>query len=52
MFKHAVTPTTAPTSAPAMLFAVVAAKVMTPATMAMMMVATFFVIRMTMVTAV
>jgi hypothetical protein len=52
MFKHAVTPTTAPTPAPTMLFAVVAAKVMTPATVAMMMVATFFVIRMTMVTAV
>jgi hypothetical protein len=52
MFKHALTPTTAPAPAPAMLFAVLAAKVMTPATVAMMMVATFFVIRMTMVTTV
>ncbi|MOA63354.1 hypothetical protein D3C78_1890510 [compost metagenome] len=52
MFKHPVTATTAPASAPAMLFAVIAAKVMTSAAAAMMMTVPFFVLRMTAVTTV
>jgi hypothetical protein len=52
MFKHSVTATTAPAPAPAMLFAVIAAKVMTPAATAMMMAVPFFAIRVATVTTV
>jgi hypothetical protein len=52
MFKHAVTPTSPSASAPAMLFTVIATKVMTSAAAAMMMTMPFFVLRVTTVTTV
>jgi hypothetical protein len=51
MFKHPVTATTAPAPAPAMLFAVIATKVMTPAATAMMTLP-FFAVRVATVTTV